>query len=213
MGLGLILTFFGLVWGGIPTIAISSLVFSGEAPAFVLLPMLIFTVIGSIIVITGLRKVILAIKLKALLHTGQDGIGNYISHSSNMRTNGVPMYYIVFTYTNSKGEIVESKTETKYHAEEASYYAEVKQFKIKYSDKHAVINQPVDYAVLHKMRTEMMRTPTYTVGTSYPQYTITTNPQGSVEKEVYYVCDYCGGTQNKPGKCNYCGANVSRRRK
>ena len=213
MGLGLILMFFGLVWGGIPTFTILGLVISGEAPPFVILPMLIFTVIGSVIVITGAKKVVLAIKLKALLHNGTDGMGTYISHSSNVRNNGEPMYYIIFTYTNNQGQIVESKTETKYHAEEANYYAQVGKFKIKYSDKHAVINQPVDYAVLHKMRNQMFNTPTYTTGTSYTQYTVSSTPQATVEKEVYYVCDYCGGTQTKPGKCNYCGANISRKRK
>ena len=213
MGLGLILIFFGLVWGGVPTITILGMVFNDGAPFFVIFPMLIFTVIGTVIVVTGVKKVVLAVQLKALLHNGKDGYGNYISHSSNVRTNGVPIYYIVFTYTNDKGQVVQSKTESKYHAEEATYYSQVGKFKIKYSDKHAVISEPVDYAVLHKMRSQMVNSPTYTVGTSYPQYTVTSTSHGTVEKEVYYVCDYCGGTQNKPGKCNYCGANVSKGKK
>ena len=61
MGLGLVLIFFGLVWGGIPTITVLGMVFNEGAPIFVVFPMLIFTVIGTVIVVTGIKKVSLAV--------------------------------------------------------------------------------------------------------------------------------------------------------
>lgn len=213
MGFGLFMIFFGLVWGGTPTVVVFSMVISGEAPAMVLFPVLIFTIIGSGMVMVGIKKVITAIKLKRLETTGKESIGTYVSHQTNTRVNGVPYFFIVFTYENDKGQIVEAKTDSKYRYDQADYYAHIKKFKVRYDNQYCVITEPVNYRILQELQNQAYRNE-YMGYNRFPnQNTYPTQQVEMPKKEVYYVCDYCGCTLTKPGKCKYCGANVSKIKK
>lgn len=211
--MGYFLMFFALFWGGIPTIAIVPQVISGDAPLVALPLVSVFTIIGTILFIVGLKNVLKEKKLKKLAKTGIDGTGTFINYELSHTTNNVPYYRIIFSYQNYKGETLEAKTSGKYRGNEAEYYGHIKNFSIKYDDFDAVITQKVDYRFLNNLsngiRPEISTT---THKNHYGQI----NTQGTMiisqKEDVYYVCDYCGGSQNKPGKCSYCGANVHKKK-
>ena len=206
---------FGLLWTIVPLTGLLAVISSGEAaeiPVLFILPL--FLIIGLIFIFFGVKAVIHERKLKKLAKIGTEGVGKYIHHASNVTYNDNPLYYIEFSYTNSKGEYVEVKTPSKYHTEEAYYYSKVGTFKIKYDDKDAVIVQPVDHAIASQMRLEMFGNainpqPYQNQHTYQHQQPL---PQVKQQKEIHYVCSYCGNIQNKDGKCKSCGSITLKKR-
>ena len=195
---------FGFVWTFIPLTGFLAMFLSNEPvdnALYIILP--IFFIIGCVFMYFGIKAVKRERKLKKLAKIGMEGTGKYLHHASNVTYNDCPLYYIEFSYTNSKGEYVEVKTPSKYHAEEAYYYSKVGTFKIKFDDIDAVIVQPVDHTIASQMRLEMFGN----VVNNYPN-----KPAQQQTKEVHYICSYCGNIQNKPGKCNSCGSNVLKKR-
>lgn len=192
---------FGFVWTLVPLMGLIAVLSSGEpvdTALFIILP--IFFIIGCVFMFFGIKSVIRDRKLKRLAKTGMEGIGTYIYHASNVTVNDNPLYYIEFSYTNSKGQYVEVKTPSKYHTEEAYYYSKVKTFKIRFNDTDAVIVQPVDHNIAAQMRLEMF-------GNVVNNYPYQVNPIQQQNKPVSYICNYCGNIQDKPDKCNCCGSS------
>lgn len=207
-----VLMFFALFWGGIPTIAIVPQVISGDAPLLALPLVSIFTIIGTILFIVGLKGVLKEKKLKKLAKTGKESIGTFITYELSHTTNHVPYYKIIFTYQNDKGEVLEVKTSGKYRGDEAEYYAQIGKFSIKFDDHDAVITQSIDYRYLQEIQSKRFDQIYNMQKTHYGQIGNHIAPPAPPQKEVFYICDYCGCSQNKPGKCKYCGANVSKKK-
>lgn len=204
---------FALFWGGIPTIAIIPQIISGDVPLLTLPFVSIFTIIGTILFIVGLKGVLRDKHLKKLAKTGKDSTGTFITYDVSHTTNGVPYFKIIFTYENDKGEILETKTTGKFRKDEVEYYSKIGKFSVKYDDKDAVITQAIDYKYLHEIQSNQINQ-TYDIHKTYydgqiNNYTAPSTPQ----EDILYKCDYCNGVQSKPGKCNYCGANVHKRQK
>ena len=214
--MGYFLMIFALFWGGLPTFIVIPQIIIGEAPLETLPFILIFTVIGTGMFIFGLKSVLKDRRLKKLARTGKDATGTFVTYDLTHTTNGVPYFKVVFTYENDKGEIVEAHTTGKYRSEEAEYYSHVGKFQIKYDHKDAVIVQKVDYQFLHSLQREKM-TRGYNVFQTH--FDNANNHHTSIaqpiapppQKEVYYTCNYCGCSQSKPGKCQYCGASVHKK--
>ena len=204
---------FGLLWTIVPLTGLLAIISSGEttdAPVFIILP--IFLIIGLVFIIIGIKAVIHERKLKKLAKIGTEGVGKYIHHASNVTYNDNPLYYIEFSYINSKGELVEVKTPSKYHTEEAYYYSKVGTFKIKYDDKDAVIVQPVDHKIASQMRLEMFGNAINPQQYQQPYQNQQPLPQVKQQREIHYICSYCGNIQNKDGKCKSCGSTVLKKR-
>ena len=210
MNVGAFLIVWGGLFSGIPFIALVSLLAEGEPFFPVAIFIGIFVAIGVTVFTIGVKMVKKDRYLKKLSKTGKTGIGHYITHSSNVTSNGTPLYYIKFTYKNDNGDVVEVQSQTKYRYDEASYYASLGEFEIKHNNLDAVITEKIDGNKMFEMRKQgMFNSPS--IGTFMGQNTQTTIQQP--QKEEIFVCDYCGGIQKTPGKCLYCGANVKNKKK
>lgn len=208
--MGYFFMFFALFWGGIPTIVVIPEIISGNAPIMALPFVLIFTIVGTIMFIFGLKNVLKDKRLKKLAKIGKDSMGTFITYELTHTTNGVPYFKIIFTYENDRGEVLEAKTTGKYRRDEAEYYSQIRKFSVKYDDKDAVITQNIDYRHLQEIQSKSFDQFHNMQKTQYSQMTSYT--PAPPPKEVFYICDYCGCSQNKPGKCKYCGANVSKKK-
>ena len=203
--MGYFLMFFALFWGGIPTIAIVPQVITGDAPLVALPLVSVFTIIGTIMFIFGLKSVLKEKRLKRLAKTGKDSTGHFVTYELSHTTNNVPYYKIVFTYQNGNSEVIEAKTSGKYRRDQAEYYAQIGDFSVIYDDNDAVITQPIDYRYLQEIQSKKMDQFYNMHKTHYGQMNNYTAPSAP-QRNILYRCD-----QNKPGKCNYCGANVHKK--
>jgi len=198
--IGLILIVWGSLFGGIPFLIILFDILEGEFD-LLLTPILAFPIIGITAIIIGLNLFIKYIKLKLVEKDGIETTANFVSMESNCSVNGVPKYLIRYTYNDEKGYKKQDKTLSKYNYEEAMFYSNIKQFKIKYKGKLSVITEkpafPSNYNSNHDN--------TYNQQPSNWTYY---NGHLVREKSYYYVCEYCGSSQKKLGKCKSCGAKI-----
>ena len=209
MNVGAFLMVWGALFSGIPCFALIATVADGE-PFFPLALFIgIFITIGIVVFTIGVKMVKKDRYLKKLSKTGKTGVGHYIIHSSNVTSNGTPLYYIKFTYKNDNGDVVEVQSQTKYRYDEASYYASLGEFEIKHNNLDAVITEKIDANKMFEMRKQgFFNMPSMGTFMNQP-----THINQQVQKEEIFVCDYCGGIQKTAGKCSYCGANVKNKKK
>ncbi len=99
----------------------------------------IASTVEAIMLILLLGNIAKSIKLKRLAKTGTEAIGNFLDYRSNVTVNGVPKYYITYSYTNDKGETKTTRSETKYNYSEVNYFKSAKTFPVRYNAKTAVI--------------------------------------------------------------------------
>lgn len=123
---------WGLLFGGIP---LTILILDKSASLF----LLVIVVIGAIVFIIGIKNMIKMFKDKKILVSGKDGIGTFITAVGYGAINDVPMYKIVFEFTDELNEKHQIKTNELYTYDEVEIYKNVEHFKIKYNKNNAVI--------------------------------------------------------------------------
>ncbi len=193
----LFLMVWGCLFGGVPL----GLYVSGETSISEQPFLMIFVVIGLIVFGVGLRNILKSLRLKHIKRKGTQTMGMYLDSASPVSMNGVPLYYIKFSFVNEDGAAIEVKTPSIYTIRQAEFYEKLGRFEVKYINKVAVITQNVDYRLLDKMleAEKEKETP------------LAPLKQGGrpIIKNGYYFCDYCGNEQEKPGKCKSCGAKIT----
>lgn len=204
---GFFLIFWALFFGGAPLMILLLEIFE-EGLIAIFTPLLLFPVIGLIVFIVGCKMIKKHLKIKYVEKTGIETTGHFISMESNSTVNNVPRYFIKFAFKNYEGKEIQTKTASKYVYNEANYFANKKQFKIKYKGELAtIVEQPVmiDSAYI----TQENNTPYIENPTNWKYQ----NGHLIKEKEYYYVCEYCGASQKKIGKCKSCGARITEKGK
>lgn len=189
---------WGCIFGGVPL----ALFISGEASISEQPFLLIFVAVGLIVFIIGLRNVLKGLRLKRIRKKGTQTMGMYLDSASNVSMNGVPLYYIRFSFVNENGTSIEVKTPSIYTIRQAEFYEKLGRFEIKYINNIGVITQGVDYRLLDKMKKEEERK-------GEPLTPLEPTDDRPTIKQGYYFCDYCGNEQEKPGKCKSCGAKIT----
>ena len=204
---GFFLIFWAVFFGGVPLIFF--VVDIAENGFFAILsPILLFPTIGLIVFIIGCKMVKKYFKIKNIEKTGTETTGYFISMDSNTTVNNVPRYFINFAFKNEEGKEIHTKTSSKYLYNEAKYYEIKKQFKVKFrGELAAIVEKPA-----------IIDSPYYTSENNAPYITNPTSwkyQDGHLikEKEYYYVCEYCGSSQKKLGKCKSCGARITEKSK
>ena len=124
------LMIWGILFGGIPLVILIT-----TKNWFLLL----FVIIGFTAFIFGIINMIKMFKDKNLSKNGKDGVGTFITSTCYGKINNVPMYKIIFQFKNENNEIVEIKTNEIYTFDEVEIFRNLKNFKIKFRDNHAVI--------------------------------------------------------------------------
>ena len=209
---GFFMMFWGVIFAGVPTFAILQII-AVDGFGFFVFPFLIFPIVGITVFIIGLKTVIKGLKLKRISYFGQDSIGHFISTNSNTKVNGSPLYYIVFSFTNNQGKEIHVKSQSKYNADEAQYFAQKKHFKIKFSGSSATIVEEPNLGALLTRNAHAQSSSTYNENTTSTPQNSWTYHDGKIvispQKNYYYVCEYCGSSQKKLGKCKSCGAKVT----
>ena len=164
---------------------------------------MIFVVIGIIVFGIGLRGILKGIRFKRIRRKGTQTVGMFLDSASGITMNGVPLYYIKFSFVNEDGATVEVKTPSIYTIRQAEFYEKLGRFEIKYINNVAVITQGVNYRLLDKMIDEEKD--------KESPLTPLEEDTRPIIKQGYYFCDYCGNEQEKSGKCKSCGAKITNR--
>ncbi len=206
IGVGIFLIIFGFVFCIVPLTACYSVLSFGGIEALAFLPFIsIFIISGIIVSVKGFKMVKTQLIIKKLKENGKIGVGTFISStssSSNYSSGYTPNLTIQFSFVNDYGKTIKIKTTDTYNFKEANYYAKLKTFEIRHNNKLAVITQPVDYTAFEDSYSNSYSP---RLRQDFNDARITT-PQ-----HVEYHCQYCGNSQDKAGKCKYCGAVVKKK--
>lgn len=204
---GFFLIIWALLFGGAPLMILIFDILEGGMFAL-FSPILLFPIIGFIVFIVGCKMIKKYFKIKDVEKNGIEATGHFISMESNSSVNNVPRYYIKFAFKNYEGREIQTKTASKYVFNEAKYFANKKTFKVKYKGELAsIVEEPI-----------MIDSPYLTEEAPSPYIANPTNWKYQDEhvvreKEVYYICEYCGASQKKLGKCKSCGARITEKGK
>ncbi|MBQ3047578.1 MAG: hypothetical protein IJD48_01010 [Clostridia bacterium] len=171
-----------------------------------MIPLLISVIMGTGLLIAGITIITKALKLKIIEKIGLDSVGYFIYTESNYTENNVKKYYILFAFKNEQGEEFRVKTPSTYSRSEAEYYAFKRKFKIKYKGKKAVIVEKIDLETLDKLYEKLAN---MNLENLNPNDFVELNINDNDNNSSYYLCPYCGVSQNKIGKCTNCGAKIT----
>lgn len=121
-------------------------------------------------------------KIKRIMKTGKEYTATFLSYSSNIEVNEVPMYNITYFWKSNIGEYKEGKSLNIYNIQEAIAFKKAEQFKIKVlGNDSIIISKPAQMEI--------------------EQHELIEN----IENDV--VCEYCNtGYSSKENKCPHCGA-------
>ena len=123
------------------------------------------------------------VRCSKLEKNGDEYEATMISYGSNLRVNGVPMYFVTYSWINDRGEFKEGKSRSVFTLNEVLMLEESKIIKIKASGNRSVI-------VLTTAQLNME------------------NNNKHYEKEINNKCPYCGSKYLKSSNsCPKCGAS------
>ena len=127
---------FIIIWGILfAVIPIFAYIIGGKKSSFPLL----FIVIGLIAIGFGVKNMLKMLSDKKILKNGKDGIGTFISVKGYGSINDVPMYKIIFEFTDDNNNTYQVTTNDLYTINQVEIYQNLSQFKIKYFGEKATI--------------------------------------------------------------------------
>lgn len=109
--------------------------------SFLWIFIIVFGAVGVGMGIAVIRQIVRFASEGRLKAVGREGRGFFIDSASRMSVNGVPMYYIKYSFVNEDRETVEVKTGSVYERHEVDIFRALGEFDIKYSEKRATITQ------------------------------------------------------------------------
>ena len=124
---------WGLLFGGIPFIFLFSP--EGENKWF----LIIFVLIGFTGLAYGIRNLVLRIIDKQILKNGKETVATYVSKKGMGAMNNVPLFKVVYNFTNDKGEIISNVSSEVFTFEEVEKFEQTGKFKIKYKGSRSAI--------------------------------------------------------------------------
>jgi len=201
-----------------------------ESPVVAYILIGLFFVVGIIFWVITIKSLLGNVRSKVIAKEGQDGVGHFIRRTGLILINDRPFSKLEFSFKNNLGQIIQQKSLKLYPEEQVDYLAKIKDFKIKYLDDKAIIVEDLSDARItssffdkNKKNEEQTNSPTTTQNNSNNNenkvYTSNESLSKKDEPQVVseynyefhgkkYVCKKCGYSQDKPGKCDMCGAKV-----
>jgi hypothetical protein len=232
---GFILIVWGLLFAGIPVYSYLELQSGGSDSSFPLSVVVIFFVIGVIAILLGIYYIYCYFRTRVIAKFGTKTMGTFLDmQESGSAKNGNKLYFIRYFFCDENNVRHEQKSPARFKFAQAYFFKDLYHFNIRYSGKHAVITEPLDFEEIEKLpqdeqslyasfnspkskeqseqKTKSLKT-TKKVPTMLsagkngePIEKVTTSTTNG--QKQYFVCDYCGYVQDEPGRCLSCGARI-----
>ncbi|MBQ3047577.1 MAG: hypothetical protein IJD48_01005 [Clostridia bacterium] len=154
-------------------------------------------IVGLYLIIASIVMTFVEIRRIFIKKHGYDGFADFISAEERKSTYSENnKYRITFSYIDEKGKQRTHTTEFKYYKADIEYFENKKSFAVKFKGKTVFVTE--NPKIIYTKNS-------YASTTSYDQ-PIQTNKNSS----GFYMCEYCGSSQNRLGKCKNCGAKITK---
>ena len=117
--------------------------------SFTILFFSIFTAVGGSLFIVLVVIIMLDKKKKIITRKGEEREADFMYAATNVTVNGIPKYYIAYSWQDDYGIINKCKSPSDYTYDEACIFEEAKRFRIKvYKKKSIIFTQPSDLLMI-----------------------------------------------------------------
>lgn len=177
---------------------------TAPSPVLFILPIFGLTGIGFFVLFISM--IVHDARNNAIKNHGTKTTATFETAGSRYRVNGMPYYYITYSYTSTNGEQKSATTNQIYTYDQANYLEQLHNFEImEYKNKTAITEELSPYKRKQIMEEKHESAPTEQ--TFIDNKTTTSSPEHAVE-ETYKRCQYCGNVEQKSVKrCSNCGSS------